>query len=148
MEKVTHIVEKHNREERHLIAMLQDMQKEEGYLPKDALEKVAELVEVHPSRVYGLATFYNAFSLTPRGKHTISVCTGTACHVLGAAKIMEKMETELNIKAGETTEDGRFTLEAVRCVGCCGLAPVVVIDGNFHGKLSQNDLEQLLEKYE
>jgi len=148
LKSVKQIVERYNKRERSLIAMLQDIQKEKGYLPKEALKIVAAEVSVPLSRLYSLATFYKAFSLTPRGRHTINVCTGTACHVRGAAKLVEKLERDLGIRNGETTADERFTLEEVRCVGCCGLAPVMVIDENFHGKLTQKDIGKVLEKYQ
>ncbi|MCK5145176.1 NADH-quinone oxidoreductase subunit NuoE [bacterium] len=148
MEVVHQIVEKHNRRKSSLIAMMQDVQKSEGYLPREALEIVAKEVAVPLSRLYALATFYKAFSLTPRGRHIIHVCTGTACHVRGADKLMDKLERDLGVVEGETTEDGKYTLEGVRCVGCCGLAPVIVVGENFHGKLSQKDLGKILDKYE
>lgn len=148
MNTVQKIVSKYGKRESSLIAMLQDIQKEKGYLPKEDLISVASEVGVPMTRLYALATFYKAFSLTPRGRHTINVCTGTACHVRGAEKLLDKLERELGIKPGETTEDGRFSVEGVRCVGCCGLAPVIVIDENFHGKLAQKDIEKVLEKYE
>ena len=148
MELVHKIVEKYDRRESSLIAMMQDVQKSEGYLPKEAMEIIAEETQVPLSRVYALATFYKAFSLTPRGRHTIHVCTGTACHVRGADKIMDKLKRDLSVEEGGTTEDGRFTLEGVRCVGCCGLGPVVVVGENFHGNLTQKDLGKILDKYE
>ncbi|MBN2039869.1 MAG: NADH-quinone oxidoreductase subunit NuoE [Spirochaetes bacterium] len=127
--------------------MMQDIQKSEGYLPQKALEIIAKEVQVPLSRLYALATFYKAFSLTPRGRHIIHVCTGTACHVRGADKIMDKLKRDLNVEEGGTTEDGRFTLEGVRCVGCCGLGPVIVVGENFHGKLTQKDLGNILDQY-
>jgi len=148
LNKVSQIIENYGKKESGLIAMLQDIQKAEGYLPRTAIELVAQKVGVSVSRVYSLATFYKAFRLTPQGRHIIKLCTGTACHVRGADKLQEKLERDLDIKPGETTKDKRFTLEAVRCVGCCGLAPVVVIDGNFHGKLNQKKLDKVLTKYE
>ena len=128
--------------------MLQDIQKEKGYLPEEDLSEIAEEVRIPVSRLYSLATFYKAFSLVPRGRHTINVCLGTACHVRGGARLLDKLERDLDVVQGETTEDGRFTVEAVRCVGCCGLAPVVVIDENFHGKLNQKSMEKVLKLYE
>lgn len=148
MESVQKIVEKYDKRASALIAILQDIQREEGYLPKEALVWVAKELQVPLSRIYALATFYHSFSLTPRGRHCLNVCTGTACHVRGAEKLMDKLERDLDIKQGETTEDGRFTLQGVRCVGCCGLAPVMVVDENFHGKLAQKDLEKILARYE
>ena len=128
--------------------MLQDIQKEKGYLPEEDLTFVASEVKVPLSRLFSLATFYKAFSLVPRGRHLVNVCLGTACHVRGGAKLLDKLERDLDIKPGETTGDKRYSLEAVRCVGCCGLAPVVVIDENFHGKLNQKSLEKVLKLYE
>ena len=148
MEGVKKIVKKYGGKEAGLIAILQDIQKERGYLPQDALQVVAVEVGVPISRLYQLATFYKAFSLVPRGRHTINVCKGTACHVRGAEKLVEKLERVLEIKPGETTPDQRFSLEAVRCVGCCGLAPVIMIDENFHGKLNQKALDRILKNYE
>lgn len=148
MESVCKIIDKYGGEKSWLIAMLQDIQKEKGYLPEDDLKLVASEVKIPLSSIFSLATFYRAFSLVPRGRHCINVCLGTACHVRGGAKILDKLEQDLEIKPGETTTDRRFTLESVRCVGCCGLAPVVVIDENFHGKLTQRKLEQVLKKYE
>lgn len=128
--------------------MLQDIQKKKGYLPEADLRCMAAELRVPLSRLFGLATFYKAFSLVPRGRHSVHVCLGTACHVRGGMRLLDKLERDLGIHAGETTEDRRFTLDAVRCVGCCGLAPVVVIDENFHGKLTQSKLNRVLKKYE
>jgi NADH-quinone oxidoreductase subunit E len=140
-------VDKYDKKEAGLIAMLQDIQKERGYLPEEDLARVASQVKVPLSRLFSLATFYKAFSLVPRGRHCVNVCLGTACHVRGGAKLLDKLERDLKVKPGETTEDKQFTLEAVRCVGCCGLAPVVVIDENFHGKLNQKSLDKVLQQY-
>ena len=148
MESVQQVVDKYGGLEAGLIAMLQDIQKDKGYLPEDDLSMIASRVRVPLSRLYSLATFYKAFSLVPRGRHCVNVCLGTACHVRGGARLLDKLERDLDIKPGETTGDKRFTLEAVRCVGCCGLAPVVVIDENFHGKLNQKSLEKVLKSYE
>ena len=148
MKSVGQIVAKYGRRASSLIAVLQDVQKEKGYLPEEDLGVIASEIKVPLSRVYSLATFYKAFSLVPRGRHFVNVCLGTACHVRGGARLLDKLERDLGVEAGETTSDGRFSVEAVRCVGCCGLAPVVVIDENFHGKLNQKKLEQVLKKYE
>ena len=145
---VREIVTRYGGRESGLIAMLQDIQKRKGYLPEEDLALVASEVKIPLSRLFSLATFYKAFSLVPRGRHFINVCLGTACHVRGGMKILDKLERDLNIKSGETTPDNRFSLEKVRCVGCCGLAPVVVIDENFHGKMTQKKLDQVLKKYE
>ena len=148
LESISDIVTKYGKREAGLIAMLQDIQKAKGYLPEEDLSFIASKVNVPVSRLFSLATFYKAFSLVPRGRHTINVCLGTACHVRGGSKLLDKLERDLKIKSGETTVDGRFSVEAVRCVGCCGLAPVVVIDENFHGKLNQKSLDKVLQMYE
>jgi NADH-quinone oxidoreductase subunit E len=148
LDSVQQIVNKYGKQEAGLIAILQDIQKEKGYLPEEDLSKIATEVKVPLSRLFSLATFYKAFSLVPRGRHCINVCLGTACHVRGGARLLDKLERDLDVEPGGTTEDGRFSLEAVRCVGCCGLAPVVVIDENFHGKLNQKGLEKVLKLYE
>lgn len=142
------ILSRHRYDQSMLISYLQDIQDELNYLPQEALRFVARQVNVALPRVYGIATFYKGFSLVPRGRHMIHVCLGTACHVRGGANILDSLERELGIRAGETTYDDRFSLESVRCVGCCGLAPVVVIDGKFHGKLTQEKVSQVLGGYE
>jgi NADH-quinone oxidoreductase subunit E len=131
-----------------LISYLQDIQKDLRYLPQDALRFVARRVNVSLPRVYGIATFYKAFSLRPRGRHLVHVCLGTACHVRGGAKLLESFERMLGVPAGETTYDDRFSLESVRCVGCCGLAPVFMVDGHFYGKMTQDKIPQVIGKYE
>lgn len=147
LERLDELIDESGLEESHLIGALQDIQREFNYLPEEALRLVAEKIDVPLSQVYSIATFYKAFSLEPRGRHLINVCLGTACHVRGAVQIQEKLERDLGIETGGTTQDGRFSLEGVRCLGCCGLAPVITIDGNFHGKLAQKDLDKLLEQY-
>jgi NADH-quinone oxidoreductase subunit E len=148
VDEIDRMLRTHQYSEALLISYLQDIQKTLNYLPQDALRFVARRVHVKLPRVYGIATFYKAFSLKPRGRHLIQVCLGTACHVRGAARILESFERELGIGAGETTYDDRFSLEAVRCVGCCGLAPVFTVDGEFYGKMTQEKIPQVLEAYE
>ena len=130
-----------------LIGILQDVQKEFGYLPFRALAKIAESLEIPLQQIYNVATFYRAFSLKPRGKHRICVCLGTACHVRGGQNVLEQFERSLDTKESETTKDGEFSIEAVRCVGACSLAPVVMIDENVHGRVRQNRIEMILDKY-
>jgi len=142
------ILARHHYSGSMLISYLQDIQKELRYLPQDALRFVARRLNVPLPRVYGIATFYKSFSLRPRGEHIIQVCLGTACHVKGGTNIAERFERELGIKTGDTTYDDRFSLESVRCVGCCGLAPVFVIDGQFFGKMTQEKIPEVLERYE
>jgi NADH:ubiquinone oxidoreductase subunit E len=146
-QKTSAIVERYGVDESATLAALQDLQEEYGYLPREALMEVSQKMEVPLSRVLSLATFFNAFSLKPKGKHHINVCMGTACHVRGSQLILEKLERELGIKTGDTTTDGQFSLDAVRCVGCCGLAPVIMVGDTFHGKLSQSKVPAVLKKY-
>lgn len=145
---IDRILSRHRFSESMLISYLQDIQKELNYLPQEALRFVARRVHVSLPRVYGLATFYKTFSLLPRGRHMIHVCLGTACHVRGGANLLETFERELGIRSGETTYDDKFSLESVRCVGCCGLAPVFVIDGKFYGKITQEKVSQVLSAYD
>lgn len=145
--RVDEIMNRQGYEPASLIAVLQDIQKESRYLPQDALRLVSARLNLPLTRVYGIATFYKAFSLKPRGRHLINVCLGTACHVRGATRILEALERGLGAEAGGTTGDERFSLETVRCVGCCGLAPVIVIDENFHGKLTQEKVPGVLAEY-
>ncbi|RPI19132.1 MAG: NAD(P)H-dependent oxidoreductase subunit E [Ignavibacteriae bacterium] len=141
------IIEKHPKEPSSIIQVLLDVQSELYYLPEDVLKYVSAELKVPISRTYNLATFYKAFSLKPKGKHPISVCTGTACYVEGADKLMEQFERELGIKDGETTADKKFSLESVRCLGCCGLAPVVTVGKNLHGKLPSSKVGKILKQY-
>ncbi|MBA7710411.1 NADP-reducing hydrogenase subunit HndA [subsurface metagenome] len=146
--KIDKILEKRGMEKSQLVGALQDIQDEVNFLPREVLKYVAEKLEVPLSRVNSIATFYKGFSLTPRGRHLINVCLGTACHVRGGVRILENIERELGVRTGETTRDSRFTLEEVRCVGCCSLAPVIVIDGNTHGRLCQSHINKILQKYQ
>jgi len=145
--KVSEILNKYARDESSLIAMLQDLQEEYSYLPREALEQISREMNVPLSRIMSLATFFRAFSLKPKGKHPINVCLGTACHVRGAQLILEKFERELGIKTGETTADLLFSLDAVRCLGCCGLAPVVMVGEEVHGKVTQTKVPGIIKKY-
>ena len=144
---VESIFEKHSSEPSSLIPILQEAQKKFGYLPRDVIEKIAEYLELPVSKIYGVATFYAQFRFEPLGDHMIRVCHGTACHVKGADKIGEAVENKLGIETGETTEDGQFTLERVACLGCCSLAPVMMIDDTAHGDLSREKAKDIIEKY-
>lgn len=132
----------------NLIMMLQAIQREYNYLPKPAITYLAEKVEVPYGKIYGVATFYSTFSLEPRGRNIISLCLGTACHVRGGERIRERLTANLGIGDGETTEDNRFTLETVRCIGCCSLGPVVKVNEDMHGRLSPDDVGEILTQYE
>jgi NADH:ubiquinone oxidoreductase subunit E len=127
-----------------LIELLQDMQASFNYLPEGALRLVAERLGVPLIEVYRVASFYKAFSLSPRGRHLLTVCMGTACHVRGAPRLLDAVKGQLKIAAGETTPDGAFTLERVNCLGCCALGPVVVLDGVYHDRMSANKLRTLI----
>ena len=142
---VDQILADHNYEPSALIGILMDIQSRHNYLPQDDLERVATKLEVPLPQVYSVATFYRTFSLTPRGKHMVSVCVGTACHVRGAKRVAESLERKLGIKAGETTEDLGFTLETVNCLGSCALGPLVVVDGKYHGKVSSNQMTKVVD---
>jgi NADH-quinone oxidoreductase subunit E len=146
--KVHAIIDKYQGDKGQLVSILQDIQTEHRYLPKEALDEVVILLGVPASQVYSVATFFKAFSLTPRGRHLIKVCLGTACHVRGAAKVVEKMEIDLGVKRTETTPDLKYTLETVNCVGCCALGPMVMIDEKYHGQISSDKVSPLLAKYE
>lgn len=139
--------QKYENNQEALIMILQDIQGEYKYLPEPALREVSSRLSVPLSQVYGVATFYKAFSLQPRGKHLIQVCCGTACHVKGAPQIVDRLERTLGIKCGETTKDKKFTLETVRCVGACALAPVVMIGEDTYGRLTQDAVDKVLKKY-
>jgi NADH-quinone oxidoreductase subunit E len=142
---VDRILAAHPKERRALIMILQDVQQEYRYLPRAALERVAEALEVPRAQVYQLATFYRAFSLKPRGKHICTVCLGTACHVRGAPRLVEHIERKAGIKASETTPDLQLTLETVNCVGACALGPLVIVDGEYHGNMTLSGVEKLLK---
>ncbi len=141
------ILRKHPQDPGSIIQVLLDVQNELFYLPKEVLEYVSASLGVPVSRSYHLATFYKAFSLKPKGKYPIAVCTGTACHVQGALRIIDQISRELHIKEGETTPDNKFSIESVRCLGCCGLAPVVTVGKNLHGKVPLSKVAKILQKY-
>ena len=145
-QKTKQIIKKHKSNKSALIAVLQDIQEAFNYLPKEALKTASNMMKVPMSRVYEAATFYTAFSLKPRGKHSVKICKGTACHVRGAAILQDRFETTLGIKPGETTKDGKFSLETVNCVGACALGPVVVINTDYHGQVTINKVDKIIKK--
>lgn len=147
MKKAKEIVAKYHGEKSFLIAVLQDVQEAYRYLPKKVLVYVSKEMFIPLTKVYEAATFYNAFSLNPRGRYLVELCAGTACHVKGAFNLQAKLERELNVVCGETTEDEVFTLEQVRCLGCCSLAPVIRIDNNIHAYLTQDKIPKILRNY-
>jgi NADH-quinone oxidoreductase subunit E len=128
LERINEIIDCYGAEQMHALAILQDIQREYNFLPRKALEQTAQRLGVPEGEIYRMATFFKSFSLHPKGEYECKVCLGTACHVLGGPRILESLERELGIKAGETTPDGKFSLEAVRCLGACALGPVVVVN--------------------
>lgn len=145
--KVDSIIEQYGQGDRGLIPSMLDIQNEYHYLPPDALKRVAEKMNIPVIRVYQVASFYKVFSLEPRGKHIITVCLGTACHVRGGEFIVDQIGRLLAIKPGQTSTDMQFTLEAVNCLGCCSLGPVMVIDGKYYGNMEVSKVERVLKNY-
>jgi NADH:ubiquinone oxidoreductase subunit E len=145
--KLDSIIEKYKGKAGGLIPVLEEAQVCLEYLPLPVQKKIAQGLNLPLSRVYGVVTFYSFFTMTPRGKHTIRVCLGTACYVRGGKAIAEALEKQFNIRGGETTEDRMFTLESVRCLGACGLGPVVVVDEDVHGRVKPGKLKDILSQY-
>ncbi|MHC1567106.1 MAG: NADH-quinone oxidoreductase subunit NuoE [Candidatus Syntropharchaeia archaeon] len=148
LEKVDEIIERYAGERGALIQLLLDVQQELNWIPKEAVAMISKKLNIPMSQVYRVASFYKAMSLKPIGRHLIQVCLGTACHVRGGGKILEKVEEILKIKEGETTEDMRFTVHRVNCLGCCAMGPVMVVDKDYHGKITVEDVNKILERYE
>jgi NADH-quinone oxidoreductase subunit E len=146
-EKVGQVLQKHQFDKSMLVGILQDIQAENGYLAKELLAETSQALDVPLSRVYSVATFFKAFSLKPRGRYLINVCMGTACHVRGAVKVLEKIEQQLGVKAGETTPDLKFTLETVNCVGACALGPMVIVGEDYHGEMTPEAVGSVLGNY-
>ncbi len=145
--EVEQLLEEYKGEHGSLIPALQKVQAYYGYLPEDKMKKVAAFFQMPTSTVFGVATFYAQFHLKPRGQYIIRVCQGTACHVRGADKIVKRVSKEIGISPGETTEDLHFTLESVACIGSCGLAPVLMVNDNTHGRLSPDMIPSILDQY-
>ena len=145
-EKVEAIIGDYDASRDSLISILQDIQSEYRYLPEDALRAVASQLELPLIQVYGVATFFRAFSLKPRGEHIVSVCLGTACHIRGAPAVLDEVKRQLGIEPGETTKNMRFTLETVNCLGACALGPIVVVDGKYHGQMSPGKVKKVLKQ--
>jgi NADH:ubiquinone oxidoreductase subunit E len=146
-EKVDSLIDNYVNKKEQLISLLQDIQAEFDYLPQDVLIKVSQKLDIPLSQVFSVATFFRAFSLKPRGRHLVTVCLGTACHVRGGQRLVDKMERDYGIKPGETTEDLRFTLETVNCLGCCALGPVVSINGKYESQMTPDKLDRVLKGY-
>ncbi len=133
--------------ESNLIAILQQTQDEYGYLPKSVMKEIAKLTDVPLTRIFGVVTFYSQFTLLPRGKHAIKICNGTACHVRGVDEVKEKVKEHLSVTEGETTADFQFTLETVACIGTCFLAPVMMVDDRYFGKLTTDSVTDIVKEY-
>ena len=147
MKRLLDCIEENRGDKGALMPVMHEAQEIYGYLPVEVQTVIAEKLNIPLAEVYGVATFYSQFSLNPKGKHQISVCLGTACYVKGSDKILEVLERELKIKCGECTPDGNFSIDSCRCVGACGLAPVMIIDGEVYGKLKDGDVEEILKRY-
>lgn len=141
------IIEKHKDTTGALIPVLHEAQEVYGYLPMSVQKQIAEGLNVSLSEVYGVVTFYTQFSLKPKGKFKVSACMGTACYVKGSNLILDKLKEKLGVSVGDCTEDGKFSLDACRCIGACGLAPVIMINDDVYGRLTPDDIEKVLEKY-
>jgi len=148
IEKVDQIIDRHNGEESALLQIMLDIQSENNWLPKEALGRVSEKLDVPMTRIQHIATFYKAFSLVPKGRHKVHICMGTACHVRGASRILDTVEENTGIKPGETDLELKFSLETVNCLGCCALGPVMEVDGKVHGKMSPVKTSEALNTYE
>lgn len=146
MRNITEILKASTGEGRDkLIPILQEVQEAEGFLSRESVEKIGKLLDLPASKIYGVATFYNQFRFEPMGKHHIQICRGTACHVKGSVKVLESLVNELGITPGNTTRDGLFSLEVVACIGACGLAPVIAVNGEFHARVDGEQIRQILD---
>ncbi|HMA66484.1 MAG TPA: NAD(P)H-dependent oxidoreductase subunit E [Desulfosalsimonadaceae bacterium] len=146
-QKINDIIDKFNSDRESLLMILQDINELYNFVPPECIPFLAEKLNVPKSIIYSVATFYKTISLEPRGKYIVNVCTGTACHVRGAEKIIDALEDNLQIKPDETTEDGLFTLETVRCLGCCASGPVITVNKNMHGGLDRSSVINIIEDY-
>jgi NADH-quinone oxidoreductase subunit E len=147
LSEATRVIQRYRDKAGMLIPLLQELQNTYGYVPRESIDLVSKAMSVYPVEIYGILTFYAQFRLTPPGKHTIKVCQGTACHVMGGKGILDYLSSQLGIQKGQTTADGMFSLERVACLGCCGMAPVVAIDEDFHGRVTVKRLGELLDEY-
>lgn len=148
MKKVDEVIDRFKDMPGCLIPVLEDCQESVGYLPVELQEYIGERLNIPGSTIYGVVTFYSFFSMIPKGRHTIKVCMGTACYVRGIAEVMSRLQNNMQLEVGGTTEDRRFSLEAVRCLGACGLAPVMVVDEDTHGGVTPDRVLDILERYE
>ena len=146
-QKIFQIVTSYSNEKRYILAMMQDVQKQFNYLPKEAMEMIAEHVNAPFSRIFSMATFYKAFSLVPKGRYNIKVCDGTACHIKGSNVLIDQVHKHLGIRPGETTEDGLFSIETVNCLGACAIAPVLVVNERVHPKVTSSGIIEIIDRY-
>jgi NADH-quinone oxidoreductase subunit E len=146
MTNIDAIIDRYDSAPSALLAIMQDVQDAERYLPKEAMNRIAEKLEVPIARVYQMATFFESFHLEPRGKHVCTVCMGTACHVRGAQRLVEQLERDLDVPSGSTTGNMMFTIEEVNCVGACALGPLVIINGEYHGNMTSGSLQKVIKK--
>ncbi len=142
---VEEIVNKHHNNPANLISILQEIQFQEGYLSEDTIQDIAEVLDISGSKIYGVATFYTQFKFVKPGLHQIKLCQGTACHVKGSNTLLDVLKSSLKIEPGQTTADGNVSLERVACLGCCALAPVIVVDDEVHGKMTQDSTTEILK---
>ena len=147
MQTITDILHNYPAQQRYSLAMLQDMQRHFNYIPREGMEALAEYLDCPLSSLYAMATFYKALSLKPKGRHIIKLCDGTACHIRGSVNLVGGVERLLGIQAGETSADGQFSLELVNCLGSCALAPVMVVDDTYYGKVTMERLPEILGQY-
>lgn len=145
--KIDSIIDGYMDKKEQLVSLLQDIQAEFNYLPKDVLVRASQKLDIPLSQIYSVATFFKAFSLKPRGRHVVTICDGTACHVRRGARLIEKFERDYGIKPGETDEDMKFTLETVNCLGCCALGPVMVIDGKYYSQVNSDKFDRIMKEY-
>jgi len=146
--RIDEIIDKYEGEEGVLIQLLLDIQNEFNWVPKEAIARISTRLQIPISHIYRIVSFYQVLSLEPIGRHVIQVCLGTACHVRGGPRILDEVENILKIKAGTTTEDRNFTVKRVNCIGCCALGPVMLVDEDYHGKLSPTDVKGILARYD
>lgn len=145
--KTEKIIKKYTGKKGFLIPLLQDIQDVYGFIPKESIDRIAKAFDIFPSTIYGVLTFYTQFYLEPRGKNTIRVCQGTACHVMGGKGLLDYISEKLRIRDGETTKDGLFSLERVACLGCCGMAPVIMINNDFFGNCTFQKIDEILKSF-
>ena len=142
------IIQKYTNDKSNLIQILNEVQEKHGYISENAQKEISEYLNIPMAEVYGVITFYSRFTLKPKGKYNIAVCLGTACFVKGSEKILEAVKQKLGIDVGETTKDGKFSIEATRCIGACGLAPVFTVNGEVHGRATVSMVKEVIEKYQ